>query len=186
MGEKADETRLLDEVARGDHDALARLYDRFERPVFSLAVQTLGGDRQRAEEVVQDTFMKVWRGASTYDDALGSPSSWIFTIARRTAIDLWRRESRRPVPSEASAEVASGAPDVGDEAWAGWELNKALVDLPDDQRVAIDLFVVMGYTHVQIAEQTGIPLGTVKTRIYAGLRALRVALESRGYMDGAL
>ena len=162
-------------VARGDSDAFEELYDVFERPVFSLALRATN-DRQRAEEVVQDTFLKIWRNAGRYDPGKGVPGAWILTIAKRTAMDLSRREVRAPVASDLS-DHETPVPDASDERGAAWEVNLALSSLPDDQSRVIDLFVISGFTHAEIAERLQLPLGTVKTRIYSGLKQLRRTME---------
>ncbi|MDP9068019.1 MAG: sigma-70 family RNA polymerase sigma factor [Actinomycetota bacterium] len=169
--------QLLAAIAGGDTDAFGELYDIFERPVYSVALRTTN-DRQRAEEVVQDTFLKIWRNAARFDPHKGIAGAWIFTIAKRAAIDASRRERRTPVPSEFSPEEAS-VPDATDELGASWEVNLALSTLPEDQRRVIDLFVIAGFTHAEVADRLEIPLGTVKTRIYSGLKRLRRSLEER-------
>lgn len=166
---------LLAASAGGDITAFEALYDLFERPVYSISLRTVS-DKQRAEEVTQDAFLKVWRGASAFDDRKGSAAAWIFTIAKRTAIDALRRESRSPIPSELAHE--SAAPDSTDELWATWQVNLALSTLPNDQRKVIDLFVIAGLTHQEVASKLGVPLGTVKTRIYSGLKQLRLAIAA--------
>ncbi|MDQ3646851.1 MAG: sigma-70 family RNA polymerase sigma factor [Actinomycetota bacterium] len=164
-------------VGGGDTDAFGELYDIFERPVFAIALRTIK-DRQRAEEIVQDTFLKVWRNAGRFDPDQGTPGAWIFTIAKRSAIDLCRREQRTAIPSE-TVEGAASTPDASDEIWATWEMNLLLASLPEEQRRAIDLFVIAGMTHAEIAERLDIPLGTVKTRVYTGLKRLRRILDER-------
>lgn len=169
---------LLSAVARGNTDALGELYDIFERPVFSVALRTVS-DRQRAEEVVQDTFVKIWRNARLYDPAKGVAGAWIFTIAKRAAIDVSRREQRSPIPSELGDDETS-TPDPSDELNGSWQVNLALATLPEDQRQVIDLFVIRGYTHAEVAQRLDMPLGTVKTRIYSGLKRLRQNIEEQG------
>lgn len=168
------QSELMEAVKEGDHEALAQLYDLFERPVYSVALRTVT-DRQRAEEVVQDTFVKVWRGATRFDDKKGSVGAWIFTIAKRSAIDVLRREEHAPVPTETMPEATTHDQAI-DELWMTWEVNLALGALPEDQRAAVDLFVIAGYTHAEVADRLGVPLGTVKTRIYSGLKRLRTKL----------
>lgn len=169
---------LLTAVAGGDLDAFSALYDMFERPVFSVALRATS-DRQRAEEAVQDTFLKIWRKAQGFDPDKGAAQSWIFTIAKRSAIDVARKENRAPLPTDLTPEDAP-VPDANDELTATWQVNMALSELPVDQRAVIDLFVLEGLTHTEVAERLGLPLGTVKTRIYAGLKRLRETLERRG------
>lgn len=172
---EAHRSRLLAAVARGDVDAFEELYDIFERPVFSLALRVTH-DRQRAEETVQDAFLKVWRHAGRYDAGKGVAGSWIFTIAKRAAIDLSRREQKAPAASELSDHEIAVA-DTSDELGAAWQVNLALASLPEEQSRVIDLFVISGFTHAEIAERLKLPLGTVKTRIYSGLKQLRRTME---------
>lgn len=167
--------KLLAAIAGGDVDAFEELYDLFERPVYSVALRAVG-EKQKAEEVVQDTFLKVWRGAERFDPSKGAAAGWIFTITKRTAIDLSRRELRVPVPSEMADETS--VPDGVDDLWASWQVNRALSSLPQDQRQAVDLFVICGLTHAEVATKLDIPLGTVKTRIYGGLKRLRQSIAA--------
>lgn len=176
-----DEDRLLADVAQGDVDAFSALYDRFERPVFAVALRSTS-DRQRAEEAVQDTFLKIWRKADGFDPRKGAAQSWIFTIAKRSAIDVSRRELRAPSPTDLTPEDVA-VPDPSDELGGSWQVNMALTGLPPDQRQVIDLFVLEGLTHAEVAERLAIPLGTVKTRIYTGLKRLRQALQERGVAE---
>lgn len=169
---------LLTAVAGGDVDAFSALYDMFERPVFSVALRTTS-DRQRAEEAVQDTFLKIWRKAEAFNPGKGAAQSWIFTIATRSAIDVSRREQRAPAPTELTPEDLH-TPDASDELLASWQVNLALSSLPEDQREVIDLFVLDGLSHAEVAQRLNIPLGTVKTRIYGGLKGLRRMLVERG------
>ena len=166
---------LLAEAAGGDIDAFEALYDLFERPVYSISLRTVN-DKQKAEEVTQDAFLKVWRSAQAFDANKGSAAAWIFTLAKRSAIDVLRKETRSPVPSEMVDD--SAAPDSTDELWATWQVNLALSTLPEDQRRVIELFVIAGFTHNEIANKLDLPLGTVKTRIYSGLKQLRLAIAS--------
>lgn len=169
--------QLLSAVAGGDLDAFSVLYDMFERPVFSVALRATS-DRQRAEEAVQDTFLKIWRKADGFDPEKGAAQSWIFTIAKRSAIDVSRREQRAPFPTAISPEDAA-VPDANDELTSTWQVNVALSGLPADQRTVIDLCVLEGLTHAEVAGRLKLPLGTVKTRIYAGLKRLRQSLQER-------
>ncbi len=171
---------LIDAVGRRDEGAFAEVYDAFERPVYAVALRTVR-DPQRAEEVVQDTFVKLWRNALSFESDRGSPSGWLFTIARRSAIDVLRREQRVPTPTDSLSEHASRDDDMNDLD-ATWSVNLALGRLPGEQRAAIDMFVIEGYTHTEVAERLGVPLGTVKTRIYTGLRHLRSILERDGLL----
>ncbi len=136
-------------------------------------------DRQRAEEVVQEAFLKVWRQADRYESRHGAVGAWIYTIAKRTAIDMLRKEKHSAMPSEGISENLA-SPDHSDEVWTSWQINLALDDLPADQSEAVEMFILRGYTHVEIAKRLDVPLGTVKTRIYSGLKRLRTSFERHG------
>lgn len=179
-----DQARLMSAIASGDSTALADLYDHFERPLYALGIRALG-DRQRAEELVQDTILKVWRNASGFDAGKGELAAWIFTIARRSAVDIIRRDRRVPVPVDASLHDAA-EDDDSESAWRAWEIALTLSRLPEKQRQVVELGVIQGYTHVEIAERLGVPLGTIKTRIYAGLRALRARLEELEILEAGV
>ena len=172
----AGDAELLGAVADGDRgDPLRELYRRYASRVYGLGVQLLS-DRGLAEELVQETFVRVWRNAGRFDPARGSPATFIFTIARRLAIDLWRRPSSRPIefdpplPSE----------DHVDRLVVGLGVRDALDSLTEPHRQVLELSYRDHLKQGEIAEKLGIPLGTVKTRTYHALRSLRSALEERG------
>jgi RNA polymerase sigma factor (sigma-70 family) len=179
-----DQARLMSAIRSGDARALAQLYDLYERPLYALGLRALS-DRQRAEELVQDTILKVWRGASSFDAGKGELGAWIFTIARRSAVDILRRDKRNPMPVDVSLHD-SAEEDGSDSAWRAWEVALTLSRLPEEQRKVVELSVIEGYTHVEIAERLGVPLGTIKTRIYAGLRALRARLEELEILEAGV
>jgi RNA polymerase sigma-70 factor (ECF subfamily) len=176
--------KLISAVGRGSDAALAELYDIFERPLYALGMRTLN-DRHHAEELVQDTILKVWRNASSFDAARGDLKAWVFTIARRSAVDIVRRSKRNPLPVDASLHDSPGEDD-SDSAWRAWEVALTLAELPEDQRKAVELSVIEGYTHLEIAESLGVPLGTIKTRIYAGLRRLRRRFEELDILEAGV
>jgi RNA polymerase sigma-70 factor (ECF subfamily) len=183
-GETADDAVLLAAVAGGDRgEPLRILYHRYAGRVLGLGVQLLG-DRGLAEELVQETFVRVWRNAARYDPARGSVPTFVFTIARRLAVDLWRRPSSRPASRPARAE---GVPPAdGDEVemvLTRLEVRHALESLSPAHREVIELSYLRHLRQTEIAERLGIPIGTVKTRSYHALRALKVALQQRGF-DG--
>ena len=143
--------------------------------MYGLGVQLLS-DRGLAEELVQETFVRVWRNAGRFDPARGSPATFIFTIARRLAIDLWRRPSSRPI------EIDPPLPseDHVDRLVVGLGVRDALDSLTEPHRQVLELSYRDHLKQGEIAEKLGIPLGTVKTRTYHALRSLRSALEERG------
>lgn len=139
-------------------------------------------DPSRAEELVQEAMVKVWRSAGGFDATKGSVSSWIFAITRRTGLDMIRKDGR-------TLRAAAPVPEMSDDAaaerhaWRHWEIGRLLAQLPAEQRVAVEMFVISGYTHVEVAERLEIPVGTIKTRIYTGLRRLRDDLARAGVTE---
>ena len=178
---RVDEDQLLQAVARGDVDALRALYRSFERPLYALGIRWLN-DPKLAEELVQEVTLRVWRRASRYDPARGASSSWICGSARTVAADLARARSKAPVPVADAAEQT--APWDEDRAWTAWEVARAVAELPEDQRRVVELAYANQMTQSEIAAELGIPLGTVKTRLYAGLRKLRAIFAERGIASG--
>lgn len=177
------EDRLLLDVARGDAVALRELYRAFERPLYTLGIRWLH-DAQLAEELVQEVTVRIWRRASTFDPARGAAGSWIFGVARNVAADLARSRTRQPVPM---SEIASDAePWDQDAAWQGWQVSRAMRRLPIEQQRILELAYVHRYTQSEIAETLGIPLGTVKTRLYKALKTLRGSFEEMGIVEGSI
>jgi RNA polymerase sigma-70 factor, ECF subfamily len=176
--EPSDE-QVLEAVGRGDDDALGVLYDRFGRLAFRLAFRILR-DRALAEDAVQDAFLAVWRSADAYKRERAKPSTWILTVVHRRAVDIVRREqNRRGEPLEVAPEPVSGPADedavLRDRRAA---VQAALTELPDDQRQALELAYYGGLTQSELAERLGVPLGTVKSRMFAGLGRLRELLAA--------
>jgi RNA polymerase sigma-70 factor (ECF subfamily) len=171
---------LLVAVARGDVDALRALYRSFERPLYALGIRWLN-DPKLAEELVQEVTLRVWRRAGKYDPERGASSSWIFGIARNVAADLARARARAPLPVADPVEQA--APWDEDRAWRAWEVARAVALLPEEQRRVVELAYANQMTQAEIAVELGLPLGTVKTRLYAGLRKLRAIFAERGIVS---
>ena len=160
-----------------DPAALGAFYDRYAGYALAVALRILG-DRQEAEEAVQDAFFQIWNGRVRYDAARGRFRTWVFMIARSRALDRRRRRSpeRLPLPAR---EVASD--DLGPEdAQLQRVMLRLLGRLTRDQRDAVVLAFYEGLTHNEIAERLGEPVGTVKSRIRRGLLELRAALEAEG------
>ncbi|MBL9202014.1 MAG: sigma-70 family RNA polymerase sigma factor [Opitutaceae bacterium] len=177
-----DDATLLEAVARRDEAAFGELYDRLSRPVFSLVVRVLRS-RPEAEEVLQEAFWQVWERAPDFRAELGSPFSWIVTIARRKAIDRLRanaRHLRRIEEAQGAREddglVAPAALESLAADEAGAAVRAALARLNPDERRAIALAFFDGLTHEEIAVALRAPVGTVKARIRRGLLKLKPAL----------
>jgi RNA polymerase sigma-70 factor (ECF subfamily) len=165
-------------VARSDESALAELYDRIGGTAYGLAYRVLR-DEALAEDAVQEAFLGLWRSAGSFIPERAKASTWILTLVHRRAVDLVRREQRRrtepledaPEPSDGSAEEA---------AWLRLDRERvqaALAQLPDQQRETIELAYYGGYTQSELADRLGQPLGTIKSRMFAGLARLRELLD---------
>lgn len=179
-----DDTDLLARIVQNDADALDLLYERYSRVVYSLALRMLRS-AELAEDVVQETFWRVWRRSATFEGRRGSVASWIFGIAHNLSVDELRRQRARPslvrdTPDDPilSTIVDAGA-EVGDLALQNErrrQIRAALAQIPADQRQAIELAYFGGLSQSEIAERLQSPIGTVKTRIRNGLRRLREVL----------
>ena len=167
---------LLERIAAGDGGAFEQLYRRYARSVFGLALRRLG-DRERAEEAVQETFASVWRSARSYRRDRGAGGPWLFSVARNAIVD--RHRSRREPPTEPPDAPSSDAgPDErAESAWLAWRVHRALEDLPEHERTVVELAYWSGLSQSEIAEFLGIPLGTVKTRTRSALARLADGLE---------
>jgi RNA polymerase sigma-70 factor (ECF subfamily) len=185
------DARLMAQVVAGNTGALEVLYDRYAPAVMGLALKMLG-DRAAAEEIVQETFWRVWSNAASFETQRGPFAGWLFGIARNLTIDLCRRRKVRPQPvlTEEELERVERAPDPGaDVAESAWAMIRhasvraALMALPPEQRRVIELAYFRGMTRQEIAKLTGEPLGTVHTRARLALRKLREALLAQGYED---
>jgi len=170
---------LVGRAARGDRQALRRLYDLYSPSAMAIALRMLK-NRPVAEEVVQDTFVEVWRRAREYDASRGTVSAWIATIARTRALDRLRADARLAAAKEKAAaqpETPSVAPlELAVERQQRERVNAALGTLPPEQRLAIELAYFDGLTQREIAEKLGQPLGTVKTRVRLAMEKLAVVL----------
>jgi RNA polymerase sigma-70 factor, ECF subfamily len=186
---RLDLTPVLPAVAAGDQRATAELWDRYAERVRGMGLRLSGFDRRFADDLVQETFAKLWRGAAGFDAERGTEATFVFTVARRAAVDQWRRGRRaaddqpldRMPESTGAVTAGPGAPeDHLDAVVTGWVVTEALEGLPAAQREVIALAYYAQLSQSEIAERLGIPLGTVKTRTYAALKALRVALTAKG------
>jgi RNA polymerase sigma factor (sigma-70 family) len=172
-GSRSDD-ELLALVAQGDDEALAALYDRFGRLAYAIALRVLR-DPELAQDAVQEAFLAAWRTAAGFDPRRGTASTWLLTLVHRRAVDIVRREQRRRgEPLLASAADTAGAADedalLRDRRRAVLE---ALDQLSPEQRRALELAYYGGLTQSELAEQLGVPLGTVKSRMFTALARLR-------------
>ena len=168
-------------VARGDETALGELYDRVGRVAYGIAFRVLRDDRL-AEDAVQEGFLAAWRAAATFRADRAKASTWIVTLVHRRAVDLVRREERRRAePLDlAQRDAPDPAGSAEEEAWLGFEREhvvRLLRTLPDAQREALELAYYGGYSQSELAERLGVPLGTIKSRMFAGLARLRELLD---------
>jgi RNA polymerase sigma-70 factor (ECF subfamily) len=174
---------LLRRIRAGDRTAVGELYGRFRRPAFALARRILADD-VLAEDVLQEAFLSVWRDPAAYEHGRGSVASWLLAVVHHKAVDAVRREeSQRRRQALAEDELALAAPvaarDVEEEAWSrvvAEQVRTALGGLSSPQREALTLAYYGGYTQREVAALTGAPLGTVKTRMLAGMRRMREEL----------
>jgi RNA polymerase sigma-70 factor, ECF subfamily len=171
---------VLARVADGELDALQDLYDRYRTMAYSIALR-ITADAALAEDVVQDAFLGAWRNAGRYVEGKGSVKTWLLSIVHHRAVDAVRR--RRPTTelpdTEAPSPTSLTLPDIWPEVAGNLdreEIATALATLSDVQREAIELAYFGGLTQVEIADRTGAPLGTVKSRIRLGLLGMRQAL----------
>ncbi len=183
---EASDAELARRLGDADGEALAQLYQRFGRPCYSLA-RRICADDGLAEEVVQEVFLTLWRDPRRFDPARGSFATWLLTLIHHKAVDAVRREStvrRRVVPAPEAGEDWSPTPVPGaDQAAmarvAAGQVREALHQLPVEQRRVLALAYFGGHTQREIAALTGVPLGTVKSRMFAGVQRLRSLLDGQ-------
>lgn len=164
---------------RGE-ETMRALYRSYAGELYGFALNSLG-DRGLAEEVVQDVFTRVWRHADTFDPERASFRTWLYGIARNAIIDLKRRGAVRPaLATDADERGEPVAADEIERALLGWQVSTALARLTPEHRQVIRLAHFQGMRLREIADETGLPLGTVKSRVSYALRGLRLALEEMG------
>jgi RNA polymerase sigma-70 factor (ECF subfamily) len=169
---------LIAAVRSGNQEAMAQLYDRYSAVVYSVALRVLG-ETGAAEDVLQEIFMQLWRTPGAFDASRGNLAPWLAVITRNRAVDTLRK--RRP-QTEITETIVSVEPDLASQTDRGRVTEKVrsvLKEMPGPQRQALEMAYFEGYSHSEISEKTGEPLGTIKTRIRTGLMLLRKAVEAK-------
>jgi RNA polymerase sigma-70 factor (ECF subfamily) len=167
----------MSQQALADERDVREAYAAHSGELYGFAVRSLG-DRGLAEEAVQETFLRAWRAGDRFDPEIGSLRTWLFAILRNVVIDLGRARAARPA-------IAAGAPEAGHEPLEqillSWQVEEGLRRIGDDHRRILVETYYRGRPYAEVGVELGIPEGTVKSRVYYGLRALRNALEELGY-----
>ncbi len=187
LGNDLSDEALLYAIASGAVWAMDSLYERYHRLLYTLAYRMVG-DHQVAEDLLQEAFLAVWRRSNTYSPQVGAARSWLISILHHRAIDHLRKLRRRGNLQEAPLEALEldekvAVEDACDVAWReiqGAQVRAALLKIPPEQRLVIELAYFQGWTHSEIAEGTQIPLGTVKARMRLGLHRLKRVLADMG------
>jgi RNA polymerase sigma-70 factor (ECF subfamily) len=172
-----DDAALLDAVAEGSQDAMAAVFDRYSRIVYCIALRVLR-EPGLAEDVMQEVLLQVWKRPRTFVAQRGNLAAWLSVVTRNRAIDVLRRRSPldplddMPLPDPRDMTLAS------EQGWLIDKVRTVLLALPVEQQGPLELAYFQGLSHTEIAEKTGSPLGTVKTRIRAGLMTIRKAMNA--------
>ena len=154
-------------------------YSAHSGELYGFAVRSLG-DAGLAEEAVQETFVRAWRAGERFDPKIGSLRTWLFAILRNVVIDLGRARAVRPTVSDEGIEASV---EPFDEALLSWQIEEAMRRIGEQHRRVLVETYYRGRPYAEVADELGVPEGTVKSRVYYGLRALRVVLEEMGYED---
>lgn len=174
--DRASDAELLERIAGGDRGAFESLYQRFARPVFGLALRKLG-DRDRAEEAVQETFTAVWRSARSYRRDRGAGAPWLYAVARNAIVDRFRSKGDAVADLPDSPTADAGPQESAETAWTAWRVHRALEELLPAEREVLELAYWSGLSQSEVARFLEIPLGTVKTRTRSALQRLSRVLE---------
>jgi RNA polymerase sigma-70 factor (ECF subfamily) len=170
------DSNLVAAIRSGDQTAMAALYDRYSSIVYSVALRVLG-DTGAAEDILQDVFMQLWRNPNAFDSNRGSLGAWLAVITRNRAIDALRKRRPENDIEDVVISVETDLASEADRSRAAEKVRGLLGSMPAAQRSALEMAYFEGLTHTEIAAKTGEPLGTIKTRIRAGLTTLRKAFQ---------
>lgn len=174
---------IMAAMAAGDPAAMETLYDRYSRPVYSFAYRMLG-DRDHAEDLMQEVFLRAWRRSSRFSDSRGTLISWLLSITHNMAIDELRKKQRRPQKADSNEpDVLMGSlrdttepvEEIAVRSDTGRAVREALDEIPENQRVVLELGYFRGMTQREISEKLDVPLGTIKTRMRLALRKLQAS-----------
>ena len=177
MGEgHVSDSELITRIGAGDRHAFELLYRRYARSVFGLALRRLG-ERERAEDAVQETFASIWRSARSYRPERGAAAPWLYAVARNAIVDRARAapEVSAEPPDAPSSEA--GPAEAAERGWLAWRVHRAFAELPQSERAVLELAYWGGMSQSEIAQFLSLPLGTVKTRTRSGLSRLADLLE---------
>ena len=163
-------------------DALRAAYDAHGAELYRFARRSLN-DAALAEDAVQEAFLRAWRASASYDPARASQRTWLFAILRNVVIDLARARRARPPLAAGDATAERSADDELERAVTAWQVEAALAELDEDHRRVLVEVHWRGRPYHEVADDLGIPTGTVKSRVYYGLRAMRSSLEAQGWRD---
>jgi len=178
----APDSALVERMMAGDENALSTLYDRYAGMLFGMLVRILR-DPQAAEEILQDLFLQLWRGAARFDASRGSLPAWLMVIGRNRALSRLRTRAYREAPEDIEAFPANAVPssvNLEDDAERNLLMEKlrtAMAALPGEQREAVELAYFEGMTQTEIAARTGSPLGTVKSRVRTAMQSLKLVFD---------
>jgi RNA polymerase sigma-70 factor (ECF subfamily) len=172
-----EDGELLTRVLRGDERAMAVLFDRYSKIVYSVSLRVLR-DTASAEDVMQEIFMQIWRNPSSFVSTKGSLGGWLAVVARNRSIDMLRRKRPSEQVEEMNLPSSSNLADEAERSILMERARTAVKLLPTEQRKTLEMAFFDGLTHSEIAEMTGDPLGTVKTRIRSALLTLRKAFQA--------
>jgi RNA polymerase sigma-70 factor (ECF subfamily) len=167
-------------VGDDDGDLLRALHAEYGDALYAYALRLSGGDRQRAEDLVQETMLRAWQHPEALDPGRGSVRGWLFTTARNLSIDAWRRRAARVGEVITDSPPELPATDDTDRAVESWLVAEALSHLSHSHRQVLVECFYQGHSVAEAATKLGVPAGTVKSRTYYALRSLRLALEELG------
>jgi RNA polymerase sigma factor (sigma-70 family) len=183
MNDSMPDQELMKLIAARDEEALSKLYERYEKPIYSFAYRMVK-DSMMSEEIVQELFLRIWNTAERFDSTQGKLTSWLFTLTRNITIDLLRKKRSRTPQSMAGPDQLLSVADermntevAVEKKWVGEQVKAALDDLNDEQKKVVEWIYYQGYTHQEVSDMHAIPLGTVKSRVRLAMKQLQRRLS---------